>query len=88
MDRFGYAPTRNLLPYDGEVFYHGPILNAHEAGSFLHALPWTHELLSVRNLVEELTAISLTPADLVLTSTIEGNQAAGRIPALYGAVVV
>jgi alkylated DNA repair dioxygenase AlkB len=119
MDLFGYAPTRNLLPYDGEVFYHGPILNAHEAGSLLHALltkvpwkndegvfygkhiiaarkvawygdleyaytysgttkqalPWTHELLSIRNLVEERTAISFNSCLLNLYQ--DGSEGMG-----------
>jgi alkylated DNA repair dioxygenase AlkB len=47
MDLFGYEPARNLLPCDGEVFYHGPILDTGEAGKFLHALlatvPWKND---------------------------------------------
>lgn len=47
MDLFGYEPTRNLLPHDGEAFYHGPILSTDEAGNFLRVLlttvPWKND---------------------------------------------
>lgn len=41
---FGYDPTTNLLPYDGVVNYHGPILSVKEADRYFCALladlPW------------------------------------------------
>lgn len=47
MNLFQPEPDRNLLPYDGIVNYHGPILSRNEAQSFFDALfrtiPWKHD---------------------------------------------
>jgi alkylated DNA repair dioxygenase AlkB len=44
MNLFPHESTRNLLPYDGIVNYHGPILTSCEAQDYLEALlttvPW------------------------------------------------
>lgn len=46
---FGCNPTANLLPYDGTVNYHGPVMNVAEADRYLAALlanvPWKHDEL-------------------------------------------
>ena len=47
MDLFGYDPAINLLPCDGTVNYHGPVLDPgaaqryHEA--LLHHVPWKND---------------------------------------------
>lgn len=47
MDLFGYDPSLNLLPCDGTVFYHGPVLDLGEAQRFyealLHHVPWKND---------------------------------------------
>ena len=47
MNLFPYEPTRNLLPFDGIVNYHGPILTLREAQDYLEALlttiPWRND---------------------------------------------
>lgn len=47
MDLFGNDPTKNLLPGDGEVFYHGEILPPNESVFFFETLltdiPWQHD---------------------------------------------
>jgi alkylated DNA repair dioxygenase AlkB len=47
MNLFQPEPDRNLLPYDGIVNYHGPILAPAEAQFYLDALlntvPWKHD---------------------------------------------
>jgi len=47
MDLFPADPTVNLLPRDGSVYYHGPILSAAEASRYEAALmedvPWQHD---------------------------------------------
>lgn len=48
---FASDPTVNLLPYDGTVNYHGPILSSAEADRYLAALlanvPWKHDELVI-----------------------------------------
>jgi len=50
-DLFGADPRVNLLPYDGTVNYHGPILSGAEADHYLAALqahvPWKHDELVI-----------------------------------------
>lgn len=47
MELFPPAPETNLLPRDGTVLYHGPILPAAEADEllrvFLHTIPWKND---------------------------------------------
>ena len=47
MDLFGNDPTANLLPFDGTVNYHGPVLTPTETRRFyetlLHGIPWKHD---------------------------------------------
>jgi alkylated DNA repair dioxygenase AlkB len=47
MNLFKPEPDRNLLPYDGIINYHGPILARNEAQLFFDALlktvPWKHD---------------------------------------------
>ncbi len=47
MELFGPDPTINLLPCDGTVHYHGPVMSYDEAQRYLHALlsqvPWRHD---------------------------------------------
>lgn len=48
---FGYDPGANLLPYDGTVNYHGPVLSVAEADRYLAALlanvPWKQDELVI-----------------------------------------
>ncbi|HSI11971.1 MAG TPA: alpha-ketoglutarate-dependent dioxygenase AlkB [Chthoniobacter sp.] len=48
---FGYAPSANLLPHDGTVNYHGPVLGIAEADRYLAALltnvPWKSDELVI-----------------------------------------
>jgi alkylated DNA repair dioxygenase AlkB len=47
MDLFGYDPTANLLPCDGTVNYHGPVLGAEDTRRYyetlLHGIPWKND---------------------------------------------
>jgi alkylated DNA repair dioxygenase AlkB len=47
MDLFGHDPTANLLPCDGTVNYHGPILSTAESVYFyrtlLRGIPWKND---------------------------------------------
>lgn len=47
MDLFTPDPELNLLPCDGVVNYHGPVMSADDAANHLEALgsrvPWTHD---------------------------------------------
>jgi alkylated DNA repair dioxygenase AlkB len=47
MDLFGNDPTANLLPYDGTVNYHGPILTVAETRRYyevlLRDIPWKND---------------------------------------------
>jgi len=47
MNLFQPEPNRNLLPYDGIVNYHGPVLSSGEAQCYLdvllNTLPWNHD---------------------------------------------
>ena len=47
MDLFGHDPTANLLPCDGTVNYHGPILSPadtmHYYETFLREIPWKND---------------------------------------------
>lgn len=47
MDLFNTAPTSNLLPYDGEVNYYGPIFTLAEIKQFqehlLHSIDWKND---------------------------------------------
>ncbi len=47
MDLFGNDPTANLLPCDGTVHYHGPVLTPADTRRFyetlLHDIPWKHD---------------------------------------------
>lgn len=38
MDLFGADPEANLLPYDGEAFYHGPVFGTDRAGALMRSL--------------------------------------------------
>lgn len=38
LDLFNQDPLQNLLPYQGDVRYHGPIFSIDEANSFMHYL--------------------------------------------------
>ncbi len=46
-DLFPPDPHRNLLPHDGEAYYHGPILTLAEAQRFeallMKEVPWAHD---------------------------------------------
>jgi alkylated DNA repair dioxygenase AlkB len=48
---FGYDPSANLLPHDGTVNYHGPVLGVAEADRYLAALlanvPWKSDELVI-----------------------------------------
>lgn len=47
MELFAPDPLANLLPCDGTVHYHGPVLTGNEAARFFEALltkvPWRHD---------------------------------------------
>ncbi len=47
MNLFGHDPTANLLPRDGTVNYHGPVLDAGETLRYyemlLHDIPWKND---------------------------------------------
>lgn len=47
MDLFGTDPSANLLPYDGLVNYHGPILSPEQTQAYfetlLHTIPWKND---------------------------------------------
>lgn len=47
MDLFAADTTRNLLPQDGEVFYHEPVLTTAESfgmlAELLREVPWVHD---------------------------------------------
>lgn len=47
MNLFGYDPSRNLLPCDGTVNYHGPILDKQQAQddleSLINTVPWKND---------------------------------------------
>jgi alkylated DNA repair dioxygenase AlkB len=47
MDLFRPAPTINLLPHDGLVNYHGPILSPEQTQAYfdtlLHTIPWKYD---------------------------------------------
>jgi len=51
MDLFGYDPAVNLLPCDGTVNYHGPVLDPGGAQRYyealLHHVPWKNDAVSV-----------------------------------------
>ena len=48
---FGYDPAANLLPHDGTVNYHGPVVSVAEADRYLEALlanvPWKQDKLVI-----------------------------------------
>ncbi|MEP2775286.1 MAG: alpha-ketoglutarate-dependent dioxygenase AlkB [Luteolibacter sp.] len=48
MDLFGADPAANLLPRDGEVFYHGAVVSGADCAGLLAALlreiPWQHDV--------------------------------------------
>lgn len=48
---FETNPGRNLLPFDGEVHYHGPVLNPCEAQQafdrLIETVPWKHERIVI-----------------------------------------
>lgn len=47
MNLFGADPNANILPYDGEAYYHGSIFTRYECELFmlsmLDEMPWQHE---------------------------------------------
>jgi alkylated DNA repair dioxygenase AlkB len=47
MDLFGTDPSANLLPFDGLVNYHGPILSPEQTQAYfetlLHTIPWKND---------------------------------------------
>ena len=47
MDLFNEQIIQNILPYDGEAFYHGKILNAEKCGFYyqklLEEIPWKND---------------------------------------------
>jgi len=46
-DFFGYNPDTNLLPYDGQAYYYGPIIDSQIAKNYyekmLETMPWQHD---------------------------------------------
>ncbi|MDB6138060.1 MAG: methylase, partial [Verrucomicrobiaceae bacterium] len=47
MDLFAHEPAANLLPCDGIVHYHGPVMNSDKAqdhaAALLGTVPWQHD---------------------------------------------
>ena len=47
MDFFGADPDENLLPCDGEAYYHGSVFGESESeeilGSLIEGIPWRHD---------------------------------------------
>ena len=47
MDLFGADPDENLLPCDGEAYYHGSVFGESESeeilGSLIEGIPWRHD---------------------------------------------
>ncbi|SHJ28428.1 Alkylated DNA repair dioxygenase AlkB [Rubritalea squalenifaciens DSM 18772] len=43
MDLFGYDPAANLLPCDGEAYYHGPIFEGAYFGQLMRETEWRQD---------------------------------------------
>lgn len=47
MDLFNHHTEQNILPYDGEVIYHGPVFTQHQSNDYvtrlLHHIEWKND---------------------------------------------